>query len=188
MPSDGEIGWRQPRRQPGRHRNDRAPESEVAELERGEIEIGAELFGQHDDRGRTCGGRVIFEVDGVAQDLAGRGQIVLAETGRWFAQNDRSGIVLGGTRRHIVMRNPCLDDNDRRGPRRRKRHGDVPTMRQREVIAMHGVLMKRVDVLMGCTENSEEELELRTVDDALKAYKSRRSPLGRDPHMWHGKG
>jgi hypothetical protein len=36
-----------------------------------------------------------------------------------------------------------------------------------EADAMHGALMRRADALAGCAENSDEELELRTVVDAL---------------------
>ena len=48
-----------------------------------------------------------------------------------------------------------------------------------EVDAMHGVLVQRADVLEGCLEGSEEEVELRAIVDAIETYEAVRWPLGR---------
>jgi len=45
--------------------------------------------------------------------------------------------------------------------------------------AMHALLVKRADELMGCTENSPEEAELAALADVLEAYESQRWPLGK---------
>ena len=47
--------------------------------------------------------------------------------------------------------------------------------------AMHALLVKRADELMGCTENSPEEVELAALTDIIEAYESQRWPLGRIP-------
>jgi hypothetical protein len=46
---------------------------------------------------------------------------------------------------------------------------------------MHGLLMERADALMGCTENSPEEIELAALTDVIEAYERQRWPLGRIP-------
>jgi hypothetical protein len=50
-----------------------------------------------------------------------------------------------------------------------------------EADVMHGPLMRRADVLAGCTEGSEEEAELKVIVDALEAYEIKRWPLGKEP-------
>jgi hypothetical protein len=50
-----------------------------------------------------------------------------------------------------------------------------------EADAMHGLLMRRTDVLAGCTESSENEAELKTTVDCLEAYEAKRWPLGKEP-------
>ena len=47
--------------------------------------------------------------------------------------------------------------------------------------AMHALLVKRADELMGCTENSPEEAELAALADVIEAYEAQRWPLGRIP-------
>jgi hypothetical protein len=49
-----------------------------------------------------------------------------------------------------------------------------------EADAMHGVLMRRADALQGCTEGSPEEIELKTVTDAIEAYETQRWPEGKE--------
>jgi hypothetical protein len=48
-----------------------------------------------------------------------------------------------------------------------------------ECDAMHGVLVQRADALESCLEGSEEEIELKTIVDAIEAYEAVRWPLGR---------
>jgi len=48
-----------------------------------------------------------------------------------------------------------------------------------EADAMHAVLTKRADELVGCTEGSPEEEELRTLADVIEAYEAKRWPNGR---------
>jgi hypothetical protein len=55
----------------------------------------------------------------------------------------------------------------------------------REPDAMHARLVKRADALVGCTQGSPEEEELRAVVDAIGAYESKRWPNGK---MACGKG
>ena len=45
--------------------------------------------------------------------------------------------------------------------------------------AMHALLIKRADALMGCTEGSAEEAELRTLADVIDAYEAKRWPSGK---------
>jgi hypothetical protein len=47
--------------------------------------------------------------------------------------------------------------------------------------AMHALLVKRADELMGCTESSPEETELAALTDVIEAYESQRWPLGKIP-------
>ena len=54
--------------------------------------------------------------------------------------------------------------------------------------AMHGALMRRADELAGCTEESDEEAELRSIVDLIEAYEQKRWPLGKDPNVPGGKG
>ena len=46
---------------------------------------------------------------------------------------------------------------------------------------MHGLLMERADALMGCTENSPEEVELAALTDVIEAYERQRWPEGKIP-------
>ena len=41
---------------------------------------------------------------------------------------------------------------------------------------MHALLIKRADELVGCTEGSPEEEELRTLADVIDAYEAKRWP------------
>lgn len=45
--------------------------------------------------------------------------------------------------------------------------------------AMHALLIKRADALMGSTEGSAEEAELRTLADVIDAYEAKRWPSGK---------
>jgi hypothetical protein len=51
--------------------------------------------------------------------------------------------------------------------------------------AMHALLIKRADELIGSTEASPEEQELRTLADVIDAYEAKRWPNGKMPD---GKG
>lgn len=55
----------------------------------------------------------------------------------------------------------------------------------READAMHTLLVKRADELVGCTEGSPEEEELHTLADVIDAYEAKRWPDGKLPD---GKG
>ncbi len=45
--------------------------------------------------------------------------------------------------------------------------------------AMHTLLVKRADELIGCTENSPGEEELRALTDVIEAYEAKRWPSGK---------
>jgi hypothetical protein len=69
--------------------------------------------------------------------------------------------------------------------RKAKQHSDNSTEAVTRLSAvtdaMHALLVKRADELMGCTESSPEEAELAALTDVLEAYESRRWPLGKIP-------
>jgi hypothetical protein len=50
---------------------------------------------------------------------------------------------------------------------------------RKEADALHALFAKRADALMGCTEGSEEEAELKEIADALDAYEAKRWPDGK---------
>ena len=49
----------------------------------------------------------------------------------------------------------------------------------RESDAIHALLVKRADELMGCTEPSPKEEELRTLSEVIEAYEAKRWPSGK---------
>jgi len=49
----------------------------------------------------------------------------------------------------------------------------------READAMHALLIKRADDLVGCTEGSSEEAELSALADVIDAYEAKRRPSGK---------
>ncbi len=49
----------------------------------------------------------------------------------------------------------------------------------READAMHTLLAKRADELIGCLEDSPEEEELRTITDVIETYEAKRWPSGK---------
>ena len=57
----------------------------------------------------------------------------------------------------------------------------VPVPLTAEADTMHAVLVRRADALAGCTETSKEEIELRTIVDAIEAYETKRWPDGKAP-------
>jgi hypothetical protein len=50
-----------------------------------------------------------------------------------------------------------------------------------EADAMHSLLVLRADKLVGGTEGSDEELELKLIADAVSAYEAKRWPDGKVP-------
>jgi hypothetical protein len=50
-----------------------------------------------------------------------------------------------------------------------------------ETDAMHSLLVLRADRLVGCTEGSEEEAELKLIADTIEAYEVKRWPDGKVP-------
>jgi hypothetical protein len=44
---------------------------------------------------------------------------------------------------------------------------------------MHTLLVKRADAVMGCTEGSSEEEELRALADVVDAFEAKRWPSGK---------
>ena len=44
---------------------------------------------------------------------------------------------------------------------------------------MHALLIKRADDLVGCTDGSPEEEELRTLADVIDAHEAKRRPSGK---------
>jgi hypothetical protein len=49
----------------------------------------------------------------------------------------------------------------------------------READAMHALLIKRADELVGCAEGSPEEAELSTLADVIDPYEAKRWPSGK---------
>ena len=47
--------------------------------------------------------------------------------------------------------------------------------------AMHALLVLRADKLAGCTEGSQEELELKMIAETVSAYEAKRWPDGKVP-------
>ena len=47
--------------------------------------------------------------------------------------------------------------------------------------AMHALLVKRADELVGCTEGSPEEAELTSIVNSVEAYEEKPWPLGKIP-------
>jgi hypothetical protein len=54
----------------------------------------------------------------------------------------------------------------------------APTMAEAD--AMHALLLLRADTLEGCTEASEEAIELAHIADAAEAYEAKRWPNGKE--------
>ena len=50
-----------------------------------------------------------------------------------------------------------------------------------EADAMHSLLVLRADKLAGCSEGSDEELELKMIADTVVAYEAKRWPDGKVP-------
>ena len=53
-----------------------------------------------------------------------------------------------------------------------------PPSLQYEADAMHALLVLRADRLTGCTEGSEEELELKKIAETVRPYEEKRWPDG----------
>ena len=49
-----------------------------------------------------------------------------------------------------------------------------------EADAMHALLVLRADTLQGCTESSDEAIELEHIADAAQAYEAKRWPNGKE--------
>jgi hypothetical protein len=62
---------------------------------------------------------------------------------------------------------------------RRARMAVAADLFWREADAMHALPIKRADELMGCTEGSPEEEELRALSEAIDAYEAKRWPSGK---------
>ena len=58
---------------------------------------------------------------------------------------------------------------------------DSPSRLVSAADAMHALLMRRADKLVGCAGNSAEEAEYAQIADALVAYEEQRWPDGKVP-------
>src|SRR5688572_25113112 len=55
------------------------------------------------------------------------------------------------------------------------------TLLSAEGDALHALLVRRADELVGCTEGSDEERELEAITNAIEAYEAVRWPEGKIP-------
>jgi hypothetical protein len=55
------------------------------------------------------------------------------------------------------------------------------TLLSAEGDALHALLVRRADELVGCTEGSDEERELEAITNAIEAYEAVRWPEGKTP-------